>query len=192
MPTSRTRPTKTDPTPARTGPVTAGPVRILGIDPGSRNTGWGVIDAQPRGSRFIACGAIRVTGDMALRLRHIHEQLTDLIDEWQPQISAIEKVFLGRSFDSALKLGQARGVALCALALADLPIHEYAPRAIKQAVVGTGAADKAQVQHMIHALLNPPGKLNGDAADALAVAVCHAHHAHTSTMLAMRAAGAAR
>jgi len=150
--------------------------RILGIDPGSRITGYGVIDSDGRVSRHVASGAIQVAGDgLPARLGCIFREVSDIIDEFRPQQMAIEDVFVARSAASALKLGQARGAAICAGVLRELPVAEYTARYVKQAVVGTGGADKAQVQHMVGLLLNLTGRLQADAADALAVALCHAH-----------------
>ncbi len=152
--------------------------RILGIDPGSRITGYGVIDSDGRASRHVASGAIHVQGDdLPARLGSIFREVTDIIDEFRPEQMAIEEVFVARSAGSALKLGQARGAAICAGVLRALPVAEYTARTVKQAVVGTGGADKGQVQHMVGLLLGLSGRLQADAADALAVALCHAHTA---------------
>ena len=152
-------------------------VRILGLDPGSRVTGFGVVDAGQAGLRYVASGCIRVgNGAMAARLLEIHRHVTELVDTYAPGEIAIERVFMHKNPDSALKLGQARGAALCGACHAGAPVYEYAPRAIKQTVTGTGAAAKGQVQHMIKALLTLQGRLSADAADALAIAVCHAQH----------------
>ncbi|HVJ63294.1 MAG TPA: crossover junction endodeoxyribonuclease RuvC, partial [Tahibacter sp.] len=114
-------------------------------------------------------------GDFAQRLRRLLDQLGEVITTWQPDEVAIEKVFMSKNADSALKLGQARGAAICAVVHKGRPVHEYAPKEIKQAVVGGGAADKTQIQHMVGVLLQLPGKLQADAADALAIALTHAH-----------------
>ncbi len=152
-------------------------VRILGLDPGSRVTGYGVVDAGKSGVHYVASGCIRVgNGSMAGRLLEIHRHVTELVDAYVPGEIAIERVFMHRNPDSALKLGQARGAALCGACHSGAPVFEYAPRAIKQTVTGTGAAEKAQVQHMIKALLTLQGRLSSDAADALAIALCHAQH----------------
>jgi crossover junction endodeoxyribonuclease RuvC len=152
-------------------------VRILGLDPGSRVTGFGVVDAGQSGLRYVASGCIRVgNGAMPARLLEIHRHVTELVDTYAPGEIAIERVFMHKNPDSALKLGQARGAALCGACHAGAPVFEYAPRAIKQTVTGTGAAAKGQVQHMIKALLTLQGRLSADAADALAIAVCHAQH----------------
>lgn len=151
-------------------------VRILGIDPGSRLTGFGVIDSDGRQSRFVACGAIKVVGEaLPEKLGLIFDEVSKVIAEHQPHKMAIENVFMARSADSALKLGQARGAAICAGMSLQLPVAEYTAKQVKLAVVGNGGADKVQVQHMVNMLLNRAGKLQADAADALAVALCHAH-----------------
>lgn len=150
--------------------------RILGIDPGSRLMGYGILAVEKSQQTWLASGTLRMQQPtLAERLRHIHQQLTAIITEWQPDEFAIEQVFSHRNADSALKLGQARGVALCVAALHDLPVHEYSARSIKQSVVGTGAADKQQIQHMVKALLKRPENPQADEADALAIALCHAH-----------------
>ncbi|HEX5755184.1 MAG TPA: crossover junction endodeoxyribonuclease RuvC [Arenimonas sp.] len=153
-------------------------VRILGIDPGSQRTGVGIVDADATGKAVhVHHEAVFVAGeeDFPQRLKAIVLRLTALIEEYRPQEVAIERVFLAKNPDSALKLGQARGAAICAAVLRDLPVNEYAPMQIKNAVVGRGVAEKAQVQHMVGVLLGLPGKLQADAADALAVAITHAH-----------------
>jgi crossover junction endodeoxyribonuclease RuvC len=150
-------------------------VRILGLDPGSRRTGFGVIECRGPDYAHVAHGCISVGGlEMAARLRQIFEHLQVLIVQHTPGEIAVERVFVNRNVDSALKLGQARGAALCAIPLG-LPVFEYAPRAIKLALVGSGAAEKAQVAHMIKTLLKLEGKISPDASDALAIAICHAH-----------------
>lgn len=152
-------------------------VRILGLDPGSRVTGFGVVDAGRTGVRYVASGSIRVgNGAMPRRLMEIHRSVTELVETYAPGEIAIERVFMHRNPDSALKLGQARGAALCGACHSGAPVFEYAPRAVKQTVTGTGAAEKAQVQHMIKVLLAVQGRIGADAADALAIALCHAHH----------------
>ncbi|WP_151705453.1 crossover junction endodeoxyribonuclease RuvC [Nitrincola alkalilacustris] len=149
---------------------------ILGIDPGSRITGYGVISSLGSRNEYIASGCIRIKGDeLADRLSQVYAGITEVIDRYLPQEVAIEQVFMARNADSALKLGQARGVAIVAAGNQLLPVHEYSARKVKQSVVGTGAADKAQVQHMVAMLLKLPGMPQADAADALAIALCHAH-----------------
>lgn len=154
----------------------AGPVRILGIDPGSRFTGWGVIESRGARLSHIAHGCIR-TGEGALppRLKIIHDGLAAVIAEHLPNEYAVEEVFMRVNIGTALILGQARGVAVLSGALAGLPFAEYAPAQIKRAVVGNGRADKAQIQHMVKILLKLQAEMSADAADALAIAICHAH-----------------
>jgi len=160
-------------------------VRILGIDPGSQITGYGLIEAIGQEARHIASGCIRApAGDLPQRLRAIYAAVSELMASYGPAEVAIERVFMSRNADSALKLGQARGAALCATFGLQVSIYEYAPRAIKQAVVGQGGADKHQVQHMVKLLLRLERSPPADAADALAVALCHAHLRRTSALLA--------
>ncbi len=169
-------------------------VRILGIDPGSRTTGYGIIDAAGTEARLVACGCIHVAGrPLAERLHAIFVGVRALIAEHGPSEVAVESVFMHRNADSALKLGQARAAAICA-AFGDVdaaPLFEYAPRQVKLAVVGKGGAAKDQVQHMVRVLLGLQDALEADAADALGVALCHAHARHTRSLLD-RAAGGAR
>ncbi len=149
---------------------------ILGIDPGSRITGYGVINHVNGRNDYVASGCIRIKGDeLALRLQQIYAGVSEIIEQYCPQEMAIEQVFMARNPDSALKLGQARGVAIVAGSNRELPVYEYAARKVKQAVVGNGGADKVQVQHMVSQLLKLPGLPQADAADALAIAICHAH-----------------
>ncbi len=159
---------------------------IVGIDPGSRITGYGVIDVQAQTPRFITCGIVRATGEQtADKLNSIHSGLTEVIRHSGAQESAIEEVFFDKNHPaSALKLGQARGVAMLALAQAHLPVAEYAPRKIKQSVVGYGAADKAQVGQMVKHLLCLSDLPQVDAADALAIALCHAFTRNTMRLIA--------
>lgn len=152
------------------------PLRILGLDPGSRRTGYGLIEIFADKWSCLAQGRIEVEAlPVAERLARIHAGVSELLDRYAPKEAAIERVFVNRNVDSALKLGQARGAALAALG-GRLTVSEYAPRAIKLATVGYGAADKSQVAHMMRRLLNIEGKLAADAADALAVAICHVQH----------------
>ena len=150
-------------------------VRILGIDPGSRLTGFGIVDSQGSSITLVDCGSIGTSGDHADRLRSIFDAVERLVTRYEPQEVAIERVFVHRNADSALKLGQARAAALCATFGSKLPIYEYAARHIKKAVVGRGAAEKGQVQHMVRLLLRMNVLPEPDAADALAAALCHAH-----------------
>ena len=150
-------------------------VRILGLDPGSRRTGFGLVDCDGGGSIHVAHGCIAGTGaTLSERLRAVFEGVRDLLDQHRPDEVAIERVFVNRNIDSALKLGHARGAALCAVPRA-VPVFEYSPRAIKLAVVGFGGAEKLQVAQMVRTLLNLQTRIGADAADALAVAICHAH-----------------
>ncbi len=150
--------------------------RILGIDPGSQNTGYGIIDVEGAHHAHVASGRLRIRGeDLAGRLGLIFGGIRDLVAEWRPDEVAVERVFMSRNADSALKLGQARGAAICGVVEAGLPVAEYSPREIKQAVVGSGGAAKEQVQHMVRVLLNLREALQADQADALAVAICHGH-----------------
>jgi crossover junction endodeoxyribonuclease RuvC len=150
-------------------------IRVLGIDPGSQRTGFGVLDATGSRLRYVASGVIRTSQtDFAARLCEIFRCMQTIVAQYQPQQIAIEKVFVNRNPDSALKLGQARGAAICGTADANAEVFEYATRQIKQAVVGSGNAEKAQVQLMMRTLLKLDGPVAVDAADALAAAVCHA------------------
>ena len=150
-------------------------IRVLGIDPGSQCTGFGVVDVVGARLTYVASGVIRTgQGEFAARLCDIFRCMKTVVAQYQPQEIAIERVFVNRNPDSALKLGQARGAAICGTADAGAEVFEYATRQIKQAVVGTGSAEKAQVQLMMKSLLKLEGRLAADAADALAAAVCHA------------------
>jgi crossover junction endodeoxyribonuclease RuvC len=154
-------------------------MRILGIDPGSRLTGFGVINVLRNGRlQYVASGVVRVPkgADLGARLRAVFEGVEEVIRTYQPTVLAIEKVFMAHNADSALKLGQARGAALCGALTSALPVFEYSARQVKSAVVGRGGAEKRQVQHMVKALLQLAGAPAPDAADALACAICHAHH----------------
>jgi crossover junction endodeoxyribonuclease RuvC len=148
---------------------------ILGIDPGSRITGYGIIDCLGSTNEYVTSGCIRLTRGFSLpeKLEEIFKGITEIIGQYSPQEMAIEEVFMARNADSALKLGQARGVAIVAAKLQGLPVSEYAAKKVKQAVVGTGAASKEQIQHMVRVLLKLPGNPQQDAADALAIALCH-------------------
>ena len=152
--------------------------RILGIDPGSQRTGVGIIDVDATGKATHVHHApllLLGEGDFAQRLKRLLLGLGEVIDTYRPDEVAIEQVFMARNPDSALKLGHARGAAICAVVLRDLPVHEYAAKEVKLAVVGKGGADKVQIQHMVGIMLNLKGKLQADAADALAIALAHAH-----------------
>ena len=150
--------------------------RILGIDPGSRITGYGIIDVDGDRAAVATFGVIKTgAGEFPQRLGVIFNAVRDLVDEFHPDEFAIENVFVSKNAASALKLGQARGAAICAAIARDLPVAEYSPRSVKQAIVGRGGADKVQVQHMIGVLLRLAEMPAEDAADALAVALCHQH-----------------
>jgi crossover junction endodeoxyribonuclease RuvC len=165
--------------PAPGSPLPAsGLVRILGIDPGSQRTGIGIIEVDDTGrSRHVFNTALNLLDNdsFAARLKQIFDEIGVIIADYAPQEAAVERVFVSRNPDSALKLGQARGAAICAVVCRGLAISEYAAREVKQSVVGTGSGDKTQVQHMVGVLLNLNGKLQADAADALAIALTHAH-----------------
>jgi crossover junction endodeoxyribonuclease RuvC len=148
--------------------------RVLGIDPGSRITGYGVLEIDGQNMHYVASGCVRPASKlMPERLAEIYHGVNEVIATHMPEILAIENVFLARNPDSALKLGQARGVAIAAGVAQGLPVYEYAARRVKQAVVGTGKASKEQVQHMVRVILALPGTPAADAADALAIAICH-------------------
>jgi crossover junction endodeoxyribonuclease RuvC len=167
------------------------PVRVLGLDPGSRATGYALLDCAGTASTYVASGAIHTGGEsFPDRLQEIYAGVVRLVSEFHPDEVAIERVFMHRNPDSAIKLGQARGAALCGTFAAAPRIYEYAPREIKLAVVGTGAAHKEQVQLMVRQLLRLSGTLGPDAADALAVALCHANTRRLQQLLL--AAGAPR
>lgn len=152
-------------------------VRILGIDPGLRVTGFGLVDKQGSQLRYVSSGCVRTNEAESLpeRLRTILDGLREVIGTHHPMQVAVEKVFVNVNPQSTLLLGQARGAAICAAVLASLPVAEYTALQVKQAVVGNGHADKDQVQHMVRRLLALPGDPSPDAADALACAICHAH-----------------
>lgn len=168
--------------------------RILGLDPGSRLTGFGVVDFTGDRARYVASGSVRsCNGTFAQRLKLIFDSVAGIAAEYRPDAVVLETVFVHRNAGSALKLGHARSAALCATFGIDVEVFEYAPREIKQAVVGTGAATKAQVQHMVVSLLGLSGEPAPDAADALAAALCHGHRrclagrlARASTVVVLR------
>ena len=156
-------------------------MRLIGLDPGLRRTGWGVIDAASGRLSHVANGAVVSDADapLAERLKQIHLGVIEVIRLWRPEAAAVEETFVNKNPASTLKLGQARGVVMLAPALEGIPVAEYSPLKIKQSVVGGGHASKEQVQAMVRVLM-PGVTLNGaDAADALAVAICHAHHAQS-------------
>lgn len=161
-------------------------MRILGIDPGLRATGFGVIDADGPRLRYVASGVIRIApGALPPRLGTIHAGISEVVRQYGPQASVVEIIFVNVNPQSTLLLGQARGAAITTLVAAGLPVHEYTAVQVKQAVTGTGRAAKSQVQAMVQRLLALPGIPSPDAADALACAICHAHAA---TMVATAAA----
>lgn len=175
------------------GNLSKGLIRILGIDPGSVVTGYGLIESDGARSFHLTHGHIRVKGDnFADKLGHIHSALGNIISEWQPQEVAIEQVFLSNNPMSALKLGQARGAAITAAVSRNLSVSEYAPRLVKKVVTGSGSADKHQVQTMVKALLQIVPAIQVDAADGLAIAICHAHSRHMSGSPALSARKRAR
>jgi len=153
-------------------------MRIIGIDPGSRRTGYGVVVSEGTELGFIACGTIRMENepDFSRRLLLIFEGLTEVMEEHRPDAAAVEDVFVSRNSRSALKLGQARGAAVVAACRQRIPVFDYTPRTVKQTVAGYGQAEKGQVQEMVRLLLDLSGLPSADAADALAVALCHAQH----------------
>lgn len=159
--------------------------RILGIDPGSRLTGFGVLDFVGDKATYVASGSIASEkGEFADRLKLIFTSVSEIVAEYRPNIVAIESVFVSKNAGSALKLGHARSAAICATFEHDVLVYEYAPREIKQAIVGTGSASKEQIQHMVIAILNLQGAPSPDAADALATALCHGNRQALSSRLA--------
>lgn len=171
---------------APVGHTSAAPVRILGLDPGSLCTGYAVIDVSGGRIAYVVSGSIRTEGKaLTGRLQEIFTAVATVTTEFRPHEVAVEGVFMHRNADSALKLGQARGAALSATFAAGPRVFEYAPRAVKQAVVGTGAAQKEQVQLMVRRLLNLTEPLAADAADALAIALCHAHSRRLHALMAV-------
>ena len=152
-------------------------MRILGIDPGLQTTGFGVIETDGPRLHYVASGTIKTReaaqGDLPTRLKIIYEGVREVVTRYEPQEASVEIVFVNVNPQSTLLLGQARGAAIVAV---NLPVHEYAARQIKQAIVGYGAAEKIQVQHMVKQVLSIQGKIASDAADALAIAICHANH----------------
>ncbi len=165
------------------------PIRILGIDPGLRRTGWGLIEADGNRLIFVACGSVESSerADLGVRLVAIHDGLARVIEEFRPHEAAVEATFVNASGSATLKLGQARGIAMLVPARAGLTVAEYAPNVIKKTVVGAGHGEKAQVRMMIGVLLPKADPQSEDAADALAIAVCHAHH-RTSVMMKLKVA----
>jgi crossover junction endodeoxyribonuclease RuvC len=161
-------------------------IRIIGIDPGLRRTGWGVIECNGPRLSYLACGMVTSDAGLPLpsRLAMLFEGLGDIIARWTPQEAAVEETFVNRDGAATLKLGQARGIALLAPARAGLPVAEYAPNMVKKTVVGTGHAEKLQIRAMIGFLLPRAELTSDDAADALAIAITHAHHRKTASLAA--------
>jgi crossover junction endodeoxyribonuclease RuvC len=154
------------------------PIRILGIDPGLRRTGWGVVEIAGNRLAFIGCGSVTSNDrdSTATRLLAIHDGLTRILDEFRPDEAAVEATFVNKDAQATLKLGQARGIAMVVPAKAGVPVAEYAPNVVKKSIVGSGHGDKVQVRMMIGVLLPKADPATHDAADALAIAVTHAHH----------------
>lgn len=160
-------------------------MRVIGIDPGLRNLGWGVIDVAGNRTTHVANGICTSEGDdLAQRLLSLHSQLSEVIATYQPTAAAVEQTFVNKDGAGTLKLGQARGIAMLVPAQAGLPVGEYAPNTIKKTVVGVGHADKTQVAHMVGVQLPGVEIAGPDAADALAIAICHAHHGGASALAA--------
>ena len=160
-------------------------VRIIGIDPGLRNTGWGVIEAEGTRLSYVADGSVHSDAEapLATRLLQIHQRLLEVLQRFAPDEAAIEETFVNKDARATLKLGQARGAAMLAPALAGITVAEYAPNVVKKSVVGAGHAEKDQVKHMVKVLL-PRAELNtADSIDALAIAICHAHHRGSQTLV---------
>ena len=159
-------------------------MRVLGIDPGSRRTGWGVVQLEGTRLRHVGAGTIAASGDLPLakRLEIIHRELERVISEYGPEAIAVEEIFFAKYPNAALKLGHARGVALMVAAQADLEVHEYPPAVVKRTVVGRGAADKAQIGRLVTALLGLEAPPEEDSADALAVAITHIQAARSASI----------
>jgi len=153
-------------------------IRIIGIDPGLRRTGWGVVETLGNSLRFVASGSVRSDdkASLATRLCQLHDGLSEILDSQAPDEAAVEITFVNKDAAATLKLGQARGIAMLVPALAGLPVAEYAPNAVKKAVIGVGHGDKTQIQMMVKVLMPKAVFDSADAADALAIAICHAHH----------------
>lgn len=154
------------------------PIRILGIDPGLRRTGWGLIECEGNRLVFVACGSVETNDrhNLALRLVAIHDGLSRIVEDWRPHEAAVEATFVNKDASATLKLGQARGIAMLIPARAGLPVAEYAPNLVKKTIVGAGHSEKTQIRMMIGVLLPKADPQTHDAADALAIAVTHAHH----------------
>jgi crossover junction endodeoxyribonuclease RuvC len=161
-------------------------VRILGLDPGLRATGWGVITVEGTKLAYVACGTVTSDGSLplALRLKQLHDRLTEVVQAWSPDEVAVEETFVNKDPQGTLKLGQARAMSLLVPALHGLPVAEYGANQIKKTVVGVGHAEKAQVLAMVKVLLPKADPRQADAADALAIAIAHAHHRKARTLAA--------
>ena len=161
-------------------------MRVLGIDPGSRLTGWGVVEARALAFRHVASGTIDLSpgASLAVRLARLHAECTRLVAEWQPEVVVLERAFVGRNVQSAFRLGEARGAVLAAVASRGIALFEYAPAEVKLAAVGHGQADKSAVGRGVTARLGLAAQLAADAADALALALCHLQHAPLARTLA--------
>jgi crossover junction endodeoxyribonuclease RuvC len=151
--------------------------RVIGIDPGSLKTGYGIIDVKKNNFELVDHGVIKLKGDFNDRIKKIYKELRVVLLRAKPDVFSIERVFVSKNVDSALKLGHARAAAICACADLDLSVFEYSPKEIKKAVSGSGNADKNQVMRMVSIILNTRNALSSDDADALAIAICHANHA---------------
>jgi crossover junction endodeoxyribonuclease RuvC len=173
------------------GSAMSAPIRILGIDPGLRRTGWGVIDVSGNRLSFVACGSVATNekAPLAVRLVAIHDGLSRIIEEFGPVEAAVEATFVNKDANATLKLGQARGIAMLVPARASIEVAEYAPNLVKKTIVGAGHSDKAQIRMMIGVLLPKADPKSDDAADALAIAVCHAHHRGAAAVLRRVAGG---
>src|SRR5690349_16708520 len=166
------------------------PIRIIGIDPGLRRTGWGVVEIAGNRLGFLGCGSV-LTDDragLAVRLLAIHDGLTRIVEEYRPDEAAVEATFVNKDATATLKLGQARGIAMVVPAKAGMPVAEYAPNLVKKSIVGAGHGDKAQVRMMVGVLLPKADPRTDDAADALAIAVTHAHHRQSVLLTALKVA----
>jgi crossover junction endodeoxyribonuclease RuvC len=170
------------------------PMKILGIDPGLQKTGWGIIEHEGHGLRYIACGLIKTTATLSLadRLLQIDQGLQDVVSLFHPEGAAIEETFMNNNAASALKLGAARGAAMVCAARAGLSVAEYPANLIKKSLVGNGHAGKDQMGMMVRTLLHGCGDIGEDQADALAIAICHAHHAQSRARAGGIMAGGAR
>lgn len=162
------------------------PIRILGIDPGLRRTGWGVVEIAGTALRFVGCGSVTTCDrdTLAARLLSIHDALVRIVARFKPDEAAVEATFVNKDAKATLKLGQARGIALVVPAKAGVPVAEYAPNLVKKSIVGAGHGDKAQVRMMVGVLLPRADPRSDDAADALAIAVTHAHHRRSAILTA--------